>query len=78
MMGAFLDALGIKHQNGLIEQDDVKPDASKLASAASVIARQFPADEVSLYLKTLVCQDPETWGGLSALIADTEASDPVP
>jgi hypothetical protein len=78
MMGAFLDALGIKHQNGLIEQDDVKPDASKLASAASAIARQFPADEVSLYLKTLVCQDPETWGGLSALIADTEASDPAP
>jgi hypothetical protein len=74
MMAAFLDALGIKHQNGLIEQDDVKPDASKLANAASVITRQFPADEVGLYLKTLVCQDPETWGGLSAVIEGTEAS----
>jgi hypothetical protein len=75
MMGAFLDALGIKHENGVIEQDEVRPDASKLAGAASAIARQFPPDQVSLYLKTLVCQDPETWGGLSALIAGTEASD---
>ena len=29
MMGAFLDALGIAHENGLIQEDDVKPDASK-------------------------------------------------
>src|SRR6185295_14435582 len=29
MMGAFLDALGIAHENGLIKEDDVKPDAAK-------------------------------------------------
>ena len=33
MMGAFLDALGIKHENGVIEEDNVKPDATKLAPA---------------------------------------------
>src|SRR5438132_1612329 len=33
MMGAFLDALGIKHDNGLIEEDAVKPDAAKLQPA---------------------------------------------
>jgi hypothetical protein len=65
MMAAFLDVLGVKHENGLIEQDAVKPDESKLATAASTIATQFPADDVRLYLNTLVCQDPETWGGLS-------------
>src|SRR4249919_122671 len=26
MMGTFLDALGIAHENGLIQDDDVKPD----------------------------------------------------
>ena len=26
--------------------------------------QQFPADDVRLYLKTLLCQDPETWAGL--------------
>ena len=62
MMGAFLDALGIAHENGVIQEDDVKPDAAKLAPAAAAIAQQFPAADVSLYLNTLLCQDPETWG----------------
>ena len=66
MMGAFLDALGIQHEDGLIKDDDVKPDPAKLEPAAAQIAQQFPAEHVSLYLNTLLCQDPETWGGLSA------------
>src|SRR5690349_12818893 len=64
MMSAFLDALGITHENGLIEEDSVKPDADKLAPAASKLASEFPADDVRLYFDTLRCQDPETWGGL--------------
>jgi len=65
MMGAFLDALGLKHDNGLIEDDDAKPDAEKIGPAVETIAAKYPAEDVSLYLTTLVCQDPETWGGLS-------------
>jgi hypothetical protein len=64
MMGAFLDALGIAHENGLIKEDAVKPDTSKLSQAATQIGSQFPAEDVSLYLNTLLCQDPDTWGGL--------------
>jgi hypothetical protein len=64
MMGAFLDALGIAHEQGLIKEDEGKPDPAKLAPAAAEIAKAFPADDVSLYLNTLFCQDPETWGGL--------------
>jgi len=67
MMAAFLDALGIAHENGLIKEDDVKPDVAKIAPAAAGLARQFPADDVRLYLQTLVCQDPETWGALGDL-----------
>ena len=33
MMGAFLDVLGLKHENGLIEDDDAKPDAAKIPAA---------------------------------------------
>jgi hypothetical protein len=69
MMGAFLDALGIEHENGLIRQDDVKPDPSKIASGAAQIAGQYPREDVSLYLDTLLCQDPETWGALAAVKA---------
>ncbi len=64
MMGAFLDALGIAHDNGLIQDEGVKPDPEKIGAAVSQITARFPADAVALYLDTLQCQDPDTWGGL--------------
>ena len=67
MMGRFLDALGVAHENGVIQEDDVKPDPAKMAPAAARIAQEFPADDVRLYLNTLLCQDPETWGALKDL-----------
>ena len=65
MMGTFLDALGIKHENGLIEEDDVKPDAEKLGPAVDKLKSEYPAEDVRLYLETLKCQDPETWGAIN-------------
>jgi len=50
MMGAFLDALGIAHENGVIQEDEVKPDETKLASAVDAIEKAFPVEDVSLYL----------------------------
>jgi hypothetical protein len=67
MMGTFLDALGLKHDNGLIEDDDAKPDPEKVGPAVAAIAEKYPAEDVSLYLTTLVCQDPDTWGELGTL-----------
>lgn len=67
MMGSFLNALGIAHENGLIQDDAVKPDPEKLAPAVETIARKYPAANVSLYLNTLLCQDPGTWNGLAGL-----------
>jgi hypothetical protein len=64
MMGAFLDALGIAHENGLIQEENVKPDASKMADAVKTISAEFPKDDVRIYLDTLLCQDPETWGAV--------------
>jgi hypothetical protein len=66
MMRAFLDALGIKHDDGLIEDEDVQaPTADALRNAAKILAASHPADDVSLYLSTLIWQDPETWGALA-------------
>ena len=68
MMGSFLDALGISHENGLISEETVaKPDAGKLRDAAADLAGKYPQDDVSLYLSTLVSQDPDTWGGLAGV-----------
>ncbi len=69
MMGAFLDSLGIAHENGLISGENVtKPESDKLKSAAAELAARFPAPDVSLYLSTLVSQDPDTWGSLAEAI----------
>src|SRR4029453_3608061 len=68
MMGDFLDALGIAHDEGLIKDETVvKPDADTLKTAADQIAGKYPAEDVALYLSTLVSQDPETWGELAEL-----------
>ncbi len=69
MMGAFLDSLGITHENGLISEDNVaKPDPDKLKAAATELSGKFPPEDVTLYLSTLVSQDPDTWGPLADLI----------
>jgi hypothetical protein len=66
MMGAFLDALGIKHEEGLISEEDIQPpDPAKLKAASTTLAASYPAEDVNLYLSTLTWQDPDTWGGLA-------------
>jgi hypothetical protein len=76
MMSTFLDALGIRHENGLIHEDAVAPDPAKLPAAVAAITERFPADDVSLYLNTLLWQDPASWEALRTLpdIAEREAA----
>ena len=76
MMAAFLDALGIKHEDGLIGDDGAKPEEAKVASAAAQLARTFPADDVRIYLNTLLCQDPETWGALGDVVPRLSTGQP--
>ena len=75
MMGAFLDALGIGHENGLISDEPVKvPDAERVLEAARSIAAAYPADAVQLYFRTLLVQDPETWGALRGALETSTAT----
>ncbi len=66
MMSAFLDALGIAHEDGLISEETApKPEPGKLSAAAAELAQKFAPADVTLYLSTLVSQDPDTWGALA-------------
>jgi hypothetical protein len=68
MMASFLDALGMKHDQGLIEEEELAaPPAEKLHEAVQAIAASHAAEDVSLYLSTLIWQDPDTWGGLTEI-----------
>jgi hypothetical protein len=65
MMAGFLDALGVKHEEGLIADEELAaPTEEKLQAAVRSIVAAFPAEDVALYLSTLFWQDPDTWGGL--------------
>jgi alkylhydroperoxidase/carboxymuconolactone decarboxylase family protein YurZ len=66
MMGAFLDALGIPHEQGMIADEALTaPAADVLRGAVTAIANAYPAEDVALYLSTLQWQDAETWGPLA-------------
>ena len=67
LMATFLDAAGIAHDNGLISDELSGAVAEdKIAAGVAAIRAAYPAPEVHLYFQTLLLQDPETWGGLSA------------
>jgi hypothetical protein len=75
MMAAFLDALGIAHENGLISEENVtKPDEAKFKAAAADLSSKFPKEDVLLYFSTLVSQDPETWGPLAEMTSPASAA----
>jgi hypothetical protein len=66
MMAGFLDALGIAHEEGVIADEELPPPSSDaLKAAARTLAASHPPEDVSLYLSTLLWQDPQTWGGLA-------------
>ena len=70
LMAAFLDALGIAHDNGLIAEEQIPvPDQTKLTEAVGRLKASFPEDAVSLYLRTLVALDADTWKALDPLVA---------
>jgi hypothetical protein len=69
MMAAFLDAIGLAHDNGLITQDPAAPISSeKIAAGANALASAYPPAAVKLYFSTLLAQDPDTWKDLAQYV----------
>ena len=74
MLGAFLDAVGLAHDHGVLTEEKVTaPDAERLKQAVASLAAAYPAADVDLYFRTLLAQDPETWAGLADVLAADEA-----
>lgn len=70
LLEAFLDALEIPHTAGAIDEawDMRAPDAPALRRAVDSLHAAFPAEEVELYLTSLLAMEPQTWGGLADLL----------
>lgn len=70
LMRAFLDALAIAHEDGIITAEEVAPpDVARLTTAIEALRQAFPAEDVSLYLATLSAVDGDTWAGIDAALA---------
>ena len=69
VMAAFLDALGIAHENGLIAEESVTPPTrDQLVAAIGRLRSAFPKEDVDLYLRTLSTLDGDTWAELDAAL----------
>ena len=71
LLGAFLDALGLPHEDGVLkdeaEQAVPVPVPADEARQALAALSSFRVTEVRTYLNTLWLQDPARWGALEAL-----------
>lgn len=69
LMGAFLDAVGISHENGMIAEETVAPPpADKLTAAIKQVRSTFAPADVDLYMRTLSSLDGDTWAGMDAAL----------
>ncbi len=70
MLTAFLDAVRIPHEDGIISRDHrlVPPPRDVIEKAAALLFEEFPAEDVEIYLATLLSLDPEIWGGVLAVL----------
>ena len=66
LLGAFLDALSLPHEDGVLkeEADSAAPVDVGKAKAAVASLSSWPASDVRTYLTTLWLQDPDRWAAL--------------
>lgn len=64
----FLDACGIAHENGLIDDIPAQPEREKVDAAVDAIAAKHPPLAVKIYLHLFQPQGAEAWPDLDALL----------
>jgi hypothetical protein len=69
MLTAFLDAVGLPHEDGILkeEADAVTLDDKRLRAGLDSLKPRFTAHQIRTYLNTLWLQDPDRWDGLRGL-----------
>jgi hypothetical protein len=70
LLAAFLDALCIPHQGGVIDPDHALDltDRARLSAAVERVRERFPPDDVAVYLSSLVALDPVSWDPLAEFL----------
>lgn len=64
----FLDALGIKHEKGVVEELPKSVDDPVLKTAVETLLARHPAEAVAVYLHAFNSMNAESWTNLDALL----------
>lgn len=68
MLTAFLDAVGLPHEGGVLKDEGADAAVDEAAAQEGVRAlAAFPPQQVETYLNTLWLQDPDRWQSLEAV-----------
>ncbi len=68
MLTDFLDALGIKHDKGAVENLPDKMEDEKLKSAVEKLLAKFPKENVAVYLRAFNDLNQAKWANLADML----------
>jgi hypothetical protein len=69
MLSAFLDLLGLPHEDGILKDEAAQippPGEEQARNAVRELVKRFPVGQVETYMNALWLQDPDHWGALAA------------
>ena len=64
----FVEALGIAHTGGLIDDNAKQPEAAALRKGICVLRDRFPARDVAIYLGVMIAAGGDFWTQLKAAV----------
>jgi hypothetical protein len=68
LLGEFLDALGIAHKEGVVEDLPATIDDQKLKAAVDKVLAKYPAEIVAVYLNAFNEMNEVEWSNLTAML----------
>jgi hypothetical protein len=68
MLGDFLDALGLPHKEGVVENLPASMDDAKLGAAVEILLAKYPPEVVAIYLNAFNEMNEVEWPNLKTLL----------
>jgi hypothetical protein len=68
MLKDFLDHLGIKHEEGVVESLPEKMEDDKLKAAVEMLLSKYPKEAVTVYLNAFNTMNETSWSNLKGIL----------
>jgi len=68
MLADFLDALGIAHQEGVVDELPAAMDEAKLRAAVDALLGKYPPETVAVYLHAFTAMNTVGWPSLKPML----------